>query len=141
MKKIISKIKGVFSAPEDYEEVAQEAKPATEGDYVEIDSSAIQKSKKRVIVKTFFLDEFEDVKSILDDLREGDTIALVNIKPLKEKDIIELKRAINKLKKTCDAIEGEIAGFGEDYIVVTPAFAKIHRSKQTTDVEESEDKK
>jgi len=141
MKKILSKIKGVFSAPEDYEEVQEESTSQHEGDYVEIDSSSISKSKKKVIVKTFFLDEFENVKQILDDLREGDTIALINIKPLKEKDIIELKRAINKLKKTCDAIEGEIAGFGEDYIVVTPAFAKIHRSKQTSDVEGTEDKK
>lgn len=141
MKKILSKIKNIFSAPEDYEEVQEETTNQHEGDYVEIDSSSISKSKKKVIVKTFFLDEFENVKPILDDLREGDTIALVNIKPLKEKDIIELKRAINKLKKTCDAIEGEIAGFGEDYIVVTPAFAKIHRSKQTREVESAEDKK
>ena len=70
-------------------------------------------------------------------LREGYTIALVNIKPLKDRDLVELKRAINKLKKTCDAIEGEIAGFGEDYVVVTPAFASIYRSsKVMQDVQE-----
>ena len=88
------------------------------------------------ITSEFSLEDFEGVKAILDDLREGDTIALINIKPLKEKDIIELKRAINKIKKTTDAIEGEIAGFGEDYIVVTPAFAKIHRSQHTEEVKE-----
>ena len=64
-------------------------------------------------------------------LREGYTIALVNIKPLKDKDLVELKRAINKLKKTCDAIRGDIAGFGDDYIIVTPSFARIYRTKQT----------
>ena len=135
MKKLFGHIKKVFSEPEDYEAVEREAGVKEEGDYVEIDSASIQKQQKKIIVKTYFLDEFENVKEILDDLREGDTIALVNIKPLKEKDIIELKRAINKLKKTCDAIQGEIAGFGEDYIVVTPSFAKIHRSKQTSAVE------
>ncbi len=46
---------------------------------------------------------------------------------MKDKDIVELKRAINKLKKTCDAIDGDIAGFGEDWIVVTPSFAEVHR--------------
>jgi SepF-like predicted cell division protein (DUF552 family) len=136
MKKFFSKIKGAFSSPEDYEDVEDESVQQKQGDYVEIDSSAIQKAKKKVIVKTYFMEDFENVKDILDDLRAGDTIALVNIKPLKEKDIIELKRAINKLKKTCDAIEGEIAGFGEDYIVITPSFAKIHRSKQTSAVAE-----
>ena len=59
------------------------------------------------------------------------TIALVNIKPLKDKDLVELKRAISKLRKTCEAIEGDIAGFGEDWIVVTPSFAQIHRTTET----------
>jgi len=71
-------------------------------------------------------------------LREGTTIALINIRPLKDKDIIELKRAVNKLKKTCDAIEGDIAGFGEDWIVVTPSFAQIYRTTQTEDVQATE---
>ncbi len=63
---------------------------------------------------------------------------MVNIKPLKEKDLIELKRAINKLKKTADAIDGDIAGFGEDYIVATPSFASVYRSKGTEEVQEGE---
>ncbi|MFT4343883.1 MAG: cell division protein SepF [Candidatus Woesearchaeota archaeon] len=137
MKRFLSKIKGAFSEQDDYDESEKDV-VHTEGDYVEIDSTSIQKSKKKIIVKTYFLQEFEDAKEILDDLREGDTIALVNIKPLKEKDITDLKRAINKLKKTCDAMDGEIAGFGEDYVVVTPSFAKIHRSKQTSSVEKEE---
>jgi len=101
-----------------------------EGDeYVELgNESAGERSK--VIVRPFMLDDFEDIRQILDSLREGFTVALINIKPLKEKDIVELKRAINKLKKTCDAIDGDIAGFGEDYIVAVPSFAKIHRAKE-----------
>jgi SepF-like predicted cell division protein (DUF552 family) len=62
-------------------------------------------------------------------LREGYTIALVNIKPLKDRDLVELKRAVNKLKKTCDAVEGDIAGFGEDWVAITPSFAAIYREK------------
>jgi SepF-like predicted cell division protein (DUF552 family) len=83
--------------------------------------------KARVLVRPFVMEEFEDIKDILDVLREGSTIALVNIKPLKDKDLVELKRAISKLRKTCEAIEGDIAGFGEDYVVAVPYFARIHR--------------
>jgi SepF-like predicted cell division protein (DUF552 family) len=108
-----------------------------EQEYVEVGPEAGEKPK--VIVRPFVLEDFADVKAVLDDLREGYTIALVNIKPLKEKDLIELKRAINKIKKTCDAIEGDIAGFGDDYIVVVPSFAKIHRSSQTPSVKADED--
>ena len=96
-------------------------------DYVEIDTT-IRDNKAKISVRPFVLQDFGDIKPILDCLREGMTIALVNIKQLKDRDIVELKRAINKLKKTSDAINGDIAGFGEDWVVVTPSFAQIHRS-------------
>ncbi len=101
-----------------------------EDDYVELDtSSAVAKAK--VIVRPYVIEDFESIKPILDELREGNTIALVNIKPLKDKDLVELKRAINKLKKTCDAIEGDIAGFGDNWIAAVPSFAQIHRHKRS----------
>ena len=97
--------------------------------YVELGADAVVDSSSKISVRPFILDDFESIKEILDSLREGHTIALINIKPLKDKDIIELKRAINKLKKTCDAIDGDIAGFGDDWIAAVPSFAKIHRGK------------
>ena len=97
-------------------------------DYVEISARPVDKSgKAKVVVRPFIIEDFADVKPALDALREGYTVALVNIKPLKDKDLVELKRAVSKLKKTCEAIEGDIAGFGEDWIVVTPSFAQIYR--------------
>ena len=101
-------------------------------EYLQIDANEA-KNKNKIVVKPFVINEFEDIKDPLDALRDGYTIALVNIKPLKDKDIIELKRAVNKLKKTCDAINGDIAGFGEDWIVATPAFSQVHRSTQQSD--------
>ena len=96
-----------------------------------------EKSTRNVIIRPFILVDFEDIKDILQSLREGNTICLINIKPLKEKDMIELKRAINKLRKTCDAIGGDIAGFGdENWVVVTPKMAEIYKSKQMEYFEE-----
>ena len=105
-------------------------------DYVEIDTRRDVGKKSKIVVKPFILSDFEDVKETLDALREGYTIALINIKPLKDRDIVELKRVVNKLKKTCDAIEGDIAGFGEDWIVVTPNFAHVYRTTETAEVKE-----
>ncbi len=107
-----------------------------EDEYVELDTSGQETTKSKVTVRPYAIAEFGDIKGILDALRDGHTIALVNIKPLKDKDLVELKRAINKLKKTCDAIEGDIAGFGDDYLVVTPAFAQIYREAQNQAVSE-----
>src|SRR5574342_389962 len=113
-----------------YEELEQET------GYVELENDG-EISKSKVLVRPFMLEDFDDVKPVLDSLREGYTIALVNIRPLKDKDLVELKRAINKLKKTTDAIEGEIAGFGDDFLVITPSFVSIYRSKQMKAVAEA----
>ncbi len=99
----------------------------SQDEYVELNTDVEQARGEKVLVRSFTMEDFSDIKPVLDILREGRTICLVNIKPLKEKDLVELKRAINKLKKTCEAIEGDIAGFGDDYLVVTPSFAEIYR--------------
>jgi len=105
-------------------------------DYVEIDTSRDIGKKSKIVVKPFVISDFADIKTTLDALREGYTIALINIKPIKDRDIVELKRVINKLKKTCDAIEGDIAGFGDDWVVVTPGFAHIYRTTETAEMKE-----
>lgn len=104
-----------------------------EQEYVELDSTVkhVDDVDAKVVVRPFVINDFTDIKTILDALRDGYTIALINIKPLKEKDMIELKRAINKLKKTCDAVKGDIAGLGDDYIIVAPSFATIYRAKES----------
>ena len=93
-------------------------------EYIEIDIGKEMK-KAKILVKPFILKKFEDVNEVLNYLREGYTIAIIDIKPLKAKDIIEVKRAISKLKKTADALECNIAGFGDGIVIVTPQFAEI----------------
>jgi SepF-like predicted cell division protein (DUF552 family) len=95
-------------------------------DYLEIDLEKEQKDSK-VLVKLFVLKKYDDVNAILNVLREGYTIAIIDIKVLKSKDPIELKRAVSKVKKTAEALEGNIAGFGDNLLIVTPPFAKIER--------------
>ena len=102
---------------------------AEEEGYVELGTDSNIESGSKITVRPFVIEDFESIKPILDSLREGHTIALVNIKPLKDKDLVELKRAVSKLKKTCDAIEGDIAGFGDNWIAAVPSFAHIHRHK------------
>ena len=124
MKDFFLQLREKFAKPQEDEEELEQTE-----EYVELGGvSSKAEDKSRVMVRPFVMEEFEDIKHILDVLREGSTIALVNIKPLKEKDLVELKRAISKLRKTCEAIEGDIAGFGEDYVVAVPYFASIHRN-------------
>jgi SepF-like predicted cell division protein (DUF552 family) len=125
MKDFFLHLKEKFSNPVQEDEEMEQTDT-----YVELGASPQREEQQsKVIVRPFVIEEFEDIKEILDVLREGSTIALVNIKPLKDKDLVELKRAISKLRKTCEAIDGDIAGFGEDYVMAVPYFARIHRNK------------
>lgn len=99
-------------------------------EYVEIDLNAAQSNDAKVVVKPFVLRTFDDTNDVLNAIREGYTIAVIDIKTLKTKDVVELKRAVAKIKKTVDAIEGSIAGFGENMVIVTPKFAEIHKAPQ-----------
>ncbi|MBS3170105.1 cell division protein SepF [Candidatus Woesearchaeota archaeon] len=125
MKDFFLQLREKFLKPTEEEQAAEQSGE----DYVELahDQSGSDERSK-VTVRPFVMEEFEDIKEVLDVLREGSTIALINIKPLKDKDLVELKRAVSKLRKTCEAIDGDIAGFGEDYVVAVPYFAKIHRT-------------
>ena len=129
MKSFFMRIKKKISNEDsEYDEFPEEIDES----YVELSGEDIEDPKQKLLVKPYVLEDFADVKAIIEDIREGFIIALINIKPLKDKDLVELKRAINKLKKTCDALNGDIAGFGEDWIAVTPSFARIYREKKAS---------
>ena len=129
MKNFFSKLTGGGdSYTEDFPEEFEE-------DYVEL-TTETDVPKAKIVVRPFVIEDFSDIKPALDSLREGYTIALVNVGPLRERDMVELKRAVNKLKKTCDAIDGDIAGFGNDWIVITPSFASVHRNKSIKSFDE-----
>jgi SepF-like predicted cell division protein (DUF552 family) len=115
---VFNKIRKAFSGPA--------RKDDADEDYLEIDLEK-EKEENKVLVKLFVLKQYEDVNEILNALREGYTIAIIDIKLLRQRDSIELKRAVSKIKKTTDALEGSIAGFGENMIIVTPSFAKISK--------------
>jgi SepF-like predicted cell division protein (DUF552 family) len=114
-------------------------KEDVEEDYIEIDLAQGQEKDNKILVRPFTLRQFDDVNEILNALREGYTIAVIDIKQLKSKDVIELKRSVSKIKKTVDALEGSITGFGEHTIIATPQFADIYkgpvvqRTKEKTD--------
>jgi SepF-like predicted cell division protein (DUF552 family) len=111
-----------------------------EEDYLELDLNATKQEDSKVIVKPFILRDYDGIEEILNSLRNGYTIAVIDIKPLKTRDLIELKRAISKIKKTVDALEGTIAGFGDNIVLATPSFAHIHKPTVPEKKESSKDR-
>jgi len=129
---VFKRIRDSFKGGSDEEELGEE--------YLEIDLNEKERDQK-VLVKLFVLKQYDDVTQILNALREGYTIAVIDIRTLRKKDSIELKRAISKIKKTTDALEGNIAGFGENTVIATPSFAKIHKDESSSGQGQKKDKK
>ncbi len=96
-------------------------------DFIEVDTLGLaERSSGAIGVKVEKLNEFEDTERILKAVRTGH-IVFLKIKGLKEKDIGELKRCVDKLKKTIVANNGDIVGIEQDWLVLTPEFARVVR--------------
>ncbi len=80
-------------------------------------------------VKVFVLDNYENIKDILDIIRGEKTMCLVDIHLLRNKDPDELRRSVDKLKKTVEAVGGELVGFHENWILAAPKNVHIHKGR------------
>ncbi len=112
---------------------------AEEDQYVELELPVADANitKGKILIQVEKLNDYMDSDRIQKKVRDG-SILLVRIKELKDKDIGELKRAIARIRKTCIAINGDIAGVSDEWIVVTPSFAKVHREQPAATVQPSE---
>ncbi len=98
----------------------------SEDEFIELDTTSPEVSGGKIPIKIEKLEDFSDTEKLQKLVREG-AIVFVKIRTLKEKDISELKRAIEKLRKTVIAINGDIAGIEEDWVVLCPSFAHVVR--------------
>ncbi|OYT56410.1 MAG: hypothetical protein B6U68_03395 [Candidatus Aenigmarchaeota archaeon ex4484_14] len=91
----------------------------SEEEYIELDvEGARGPDSGKILIVVDKLEDYADSDRIQRKMREG-KIVLVKIKELKDKDIGELKRAISRIRKTCMAVNGDIAGVSDEWIVVT----------------------
>jgi len=95
-------------------------------EYLELEIEKGEGPSEKLLIQVEKMDSYEDSDRIQRKVREG-TILMVKIKNLRENDMNELKRAIARVRKTCIAINGDIAGIGDDWIIVTPSKARVHR--------------
>lgn len=70
--------------------------------------------------------EFSDTEKVLKFLRDGQ-IVLLKVKALKEKDLGELKRVVERLKRTVLAQNGDIVGVEQNWLLLVPEHVTIHR--------------
>ena len=95
-------------------------------EFIEITTEGEDRGRMNIRIEN--LQDYRDVEGVQRLLREGN-IVFLRIKKLKERDLGELKRSVERLRRTSVAMNGDIIGVDEDYLILTPPSAKIHRGE------------
>lgn len=80
--------------------------------------------KTPIYLKAITLRDINDISSIKDDAKKQ-MILILRVTPLAQKDVEELRKAIEDLYKYVQSIGGDIARLGEERVVITPPNVKI----------------
>ena len=100
-----------------------------EEEYVDFNKIIEQpKTEGKIEIKIEKISEYKDTEKIQKEVRDG-KIVLVETEELKEKDVGELRRAIERIKKTVVAINGDIVMGPKSVLIVSPSSAVVSRVK------------
>jgi SepF-like predicted cell division protein (DUF552 family) len=81
-------------------------------------------------VRVCKLKGFADIDVSARELSEGN-IVIMDIKPLAERSMNELRHAVDEMKDICISMGGDIAGLSEYHLILTPPNVKIERSPES----------
>jgi SepF-like predicted cell division protein (DUF552 family) len=100
-----------------------------EDDYSDVDLGQFEENlgSSEIILRVAELGKIEVLPEIKKEIYAGNII-MVDIAGLK-RDKAALDRAIGELKKVVEDVSGDIAGIGDDLIVLVPKGIKIDREK------------
>jgi len=93
--------------------------------YTETDKGTTTSAKMHVAIGE--IQRYEDIKEISDYVYGGNVL-IIDFSPISDEEVI-LKRITNDLKKMANDIGGDIAGIGNNLMILSPNGVKIERRK------------
>ncbi|MEE9474267.1 MAG: cell division protein SepF [Candidatus Hydrothermarchaeaceae archaeon] len=111
-----------------------ESTEGVSGDYLELDEGGefVQFDTPSRYVRVCKLKGFADIDISARELSEGN-IVIIDIKPLADRSMNELKHAVEEMREICISMGGDIAGITEYHLILTPPNVKIERSESRGD--------
>jgi SepF-like predicted cell division protein (DUF552 family) len=88
-------------------------------------------SSSSILLKALPLKSSGELEQIKSDVKNN-TIVILKITPLAQKNIEELKTTIEKLTEFSTSFGGDIARLGEERIVITPPGVRIWRGERSS---------
>ena len=92
------------------------------------ESTTLEDKKSSTYLRAMPLRTLDDLDVIKDEVTKGN-ILILRITPLANKNIEEVKKAVNDLYEFTESKNGDIARLGEERIVICPEKIKIWRDK------------
>ena len=93
--------------------------------YVDLKSDTKTSAKMHVAVGE--IQRYEDIKQ-LSDYVYGGNVLILDFSPVSDEEVI-LKRITEELHRIADDIGGDIAGIGNNLMIISPTGVKIDRRK------------
>jgi len=109
-----------------------EKKTSDVGGYVDLEKYVESAGKEttegaKMFVRVGEIQRYEDLKEFTDYVYGGNVLIL-DFSPIAEEEVI-LKRITNDLKKMAKEINGDIAGIGNNLMIIAPSDVKVERRK------------
>ena len=92
-----------------------------------VESSGDRTVPAKMHVRVGEIQRYEDLKEFTDYVYGGNVLIL-DFSPIVEEEVI-LKRITNDLRKLTGEINGDIAGIGNNLMIISPSDVKIERRK------------
>ena len=83
-------------------------------------------NKQKMYLRSFPLTTINDIEKIKDHV-ESNNIVILRITPIANKDVKQLKDAVQNLYTFVESINGDIARLGEERVVITPPGVQVWR--------------
>lgn len=83
--------------------------------------------RSRLKLSLMVMERYVDIEKILARFRKADTVLLIRVASLRDKDMNELKKAVDRLKTHCEVTGSDLAALDDSWIVLVPPVVEIVR--------------
>ena len=88
----------------------------------------MQTQKVPTYLKAITLRDYSDIHTVKEDIKKG-MILVLRVTPLAQKNVDELRKAVEEIYNIAKNNDAGIARLGEERIIVTPPGVKIWRAE------------
>jgi len=88
----------------------------------------MQAQKLPTYLKAITLRDYSDIHTVKEDIKKG-MILVLRVTPLAQKNVDELRKAVEEIYNIAKNNDADIARLGEERIIVTPPGVKIWRAE------------